>query len=85
MIRRAVIYLVFGLMTTGWAWRADRTGWLTRDSVRPNANAQEGLLVHGFEHARGACVLAGRVRHAVHLRPLPGADHVLDPLMPTRS
>lgn len=35
-MRRAVIYLVFGLLTTGWAINADRSGWMTRADVVRN-------------------------------------------------
>lgn len=35
-MRRAVIYLVFGLLGTGWAVNADRSGWLTGATVVRN-------------------------------------------------
>ena len=35
-MRRAVIYLVFGLLSTGWAVNADRSGWLTGATVVRN-------------------------------------------------
>jgi hypothetical protein len=52
---RALIYVVFGLLTTGWAWRADRAGWMTRDnvvhnvprSIRDNPGAYRSLYAGG--------------------------------------
>lgn len=49
---RALIYLVFGLLTSGWALSADRAGWLTRRpdvlhnvprSIRDNPGAYRSL------------------------------------------
>lgn len=51
-MRRALIYIVYGLLTTGWAVGADRAGWLTRRadvvhnvprSIRDNPGAYRSL------------------------------------------
>jgi hypothetical protein len=55
-MHRALIYLVFGLAATGWAWHADRTGWLTSRadvvhnvprSIRDNPGAYRSLYAGG--------------------------------------
>jgi hypothetical protein len=51
-MRRAVIYLVFGVLTSGWAFTADRDGWMTSRpdvvrnvprSIRDNPGAYRSL------------------------------------------
>lgn len=51
-MRRAVIYLVFGLLTSAWAFTADRDGWMASRpavvrnvprSIRDNPGAYRSL------------------------------------------
>jgi hypothetical protein len=61
-MRRALIYLVFGLATTGGAWHADRAGWFSTRadvvrnvprSIRDNPGAYRSLYNGGPRYFGG--------------------------------